>query len=534
MGGAFGVGPVIRQETSVIRRGDALTSPITNRARRAGRAAEPPPRAAEETDRLMLFSSPLFLFLFLPLVLAMFFLARGTGRNMVLLVASLGFYAWGEGRYVLVMAAIIAVNYAAARRLEWLPSPARKRFLLAATIAVDLIGLIAFKYANFLVDNVDSMLGVFGSYQIHLGPVHLPLGISFFTFHAISYLVDIHRGQARAGGPLTFALYMTFFPHSIAGPIVRYGDIAGQLVDPAITTEAFARGVRRFVIGLAKKMLIANPVATVAEAVFQAPTSDLTASVAWLGVVSYTLQIYFDFSGYSDMAIGLAAMFGIDFRENFDRPYIARSVTEFWRRWHISLSTWFRDYVYIPLGGNRRGPLRTYANLLIVFALCGMWHGASWNFLVWGLFHGVLLVAERMGLGRWLERQSPVVGHVQTMLAVMIGWVFFRAESVGEAFGILRSMAGFGTGTGVEYHPSVYLDPLVMLAMTAGVIGSMPVAAWMVRARERMVETAWVSLRPVLRGTLDMIELGSLGLMFLASSMFLAAGTHNPFIYFRF
>ena len=482
----------------------------------------------------MLFSSPLFLFLFLPLVLATYFLARGAGRNAVLLVASLGFYAWGEGRYVLVMVAIIAVNYAAARRLEWLPSPARKRFLLAATIAVNLIGLIAFKYTNFLVDNVDSMLGLFGSYQIHLGPVHLPLGISFFTFHAISYLVDIHRGQARAGGPVEFALYMTFFPHSIAGPIVRYGDIAGQLVDRVITTEEFARGVRRFVVGLAKKMLIANQVATVAEAVFQAPTGELTASVAWLGVACYTLQIYFDFSGYSDMAIGLAAMFGIDFRENFDRPYIARSVTEFWRRWHISLSTWFRDYVYIPLGGNRRGPLRTYANLVIVFALCGMWHGPSWNFLVWGLFHGGLLVVERMGLGRWLERRSSVVGHVQTMLAVMVGWVFFRAETMGEALGILRAMAGFGTGTGVEYHPSVYLDPLVVLAMAAGVIGSMPVGAWMVRARDRVVETDWVVLRLILRGTFDLVELGALGLLFLASSMFLAAGTHNPFIYFRF
>ncbi len=482
----------------------------------------------------MLFSSPLFLFLFLPLVLAMYFLARGAGRNAVLLVASLGFYAWGEGRYVLVMAAIITVNYAAARRLEWLPSPARKRFLLGATIALNLIGLIAFKYTNFLVDNVDSMLGLFGSYQIHLGPVHLPLGISFFTFHAISYLVDIYRGQARAGGPIEFALYMTFFPHSIAGPIVRYGDIAGQLVDRVITTEEFARGVRRFVVGLAKKMLIANQVATVAEAVFQAPTGELTASVAWLGVACYTLQIYFDFSGYSDMAIGLAAMFGIDFRENFDRPYIARSVTEFWRRWHISLSTWFRDYVYIPLGGNRRGPLRTYANLVIVFALCGMWHGPSWNFLVWGLFHGGLLVAERMGLGRWLERRPPMVGHVQTMLAVMVGWVFFRAETMGEALGILRAMAGFGTGTGVEYHPSVYLDPLVVLAMAAGVIGSMPVGAWMVRARDRVVETDWVVLRPILRGTFDVLELGALGLMFLTSSMFLAAGTHNPFIYFRF
>ncbi len=375
----------------------------------------------------MLFSSPIFLFLFLPILVSLYFLVPRGLRNPVLLLASLIFYAWGEGLYVLVMLAIIAVNYALGRLQDQAEGARLRRAILAAGIAVNLGVLISFKYANFLVANLDALLTALGLPAIHLPPVHLPLGISFFTFHAISYIVDISRRQVQPGRPLNFALYMTIFPHSIAGPIVRYSDVADQIRDRSVTMNGFAEGARRFILGLAKKMLIANTLSQVADKVFGLPAGELTAGLSWLGVACYTLQIYFDFSGYSDMAIGLAKLFGIDFLENFDHPYVSRSVTEFWRRWHISLSTWFRDYVYIPLGGNRRGPLRLYANLLVVFCLCGMWHGASWNFLVWGLFHGGLLVVERLGYGRRLQTRPAPLRHAYTMLLVMVGWVFFRA-----------------------------------------------------------------------------------------------------------
>ena len=266
--------------------------------------------------------------------------------------------------------------------------------------------------------------------------MHLPLGISFFTFHAISYVIDIHRHKTQGGKPLDFALYMTLFPHSIAGPIVRYGDIAGQIAHRVVTTAGFAEGIRRFIIGLAKKMLVANTVAVAADAIFALPGRELNFSLAWLGVACYTLQIYFDFSGYSDMAIGLAKLFGIDFLENFNYPYAARSITEFWRRWHISLSSWFRDYLYIPLGGNRCGRVRNYVNLVTVFFLCGLWHGASWTFAAWGLFHGAFLVLERMKAGRMIDSLWSPVRHLYTLLVVSVGWVLFRADTVPQADGV--------------------------------------------------------------------------------------------------
>ena len=275
--------------------------------------------------------------------------------------------------------------------------------------------------------------------------MHLPLGISFFTFHALSYVIDIHRRKSAGGKPLDFALYMTLFPHSIAGPIVRYGDIAGQIAHRVVTTAGFAEGIRRFIIGLAKKMLVANTVAVAADAIFALPGGELNFSLAWLGVACYTLQIYFDFSGYSDMAIGLAKLFGIDFLENFNYPYAARSITEFWRRWHISLSSWFRDYLYIPLGGNRCCPVRNYANLVTVFFLCGLWHGASWTFAAWGLFHGAFLVLERMKAGRVIESLWSPVRHVYTLLVVSVGWVLFRADTMPQA-------AAVSEGDGRPWH----------------------------------------------------------------------------------
>jgi alginate O-acetyltransferase complex protein AlgI len=423
----------------------------------------------------MLFSSPLFLFLYLPVLLGFYWLAGPKLRNPLLVAASLFFYMWGEGTYVLVMVAIIAINHLLGGWVHGLAGRRSARVAVGVAVSVNLGLLIAFKYANFLVDQVNLILTTLQIPPVRLDPVHLPLGIFFFTFHALSYVIDIARNNVQPGKPLSFTLYMTFFPHAIAGPILRYGDIAAQLEERSVTIAEFAEGVRRFILGLAKKMLVANTVAVTADAIFALPTGELTFGLAWLGVACYTLQIYFDFSGYSDIAIGLAKLFGIDFRENFDYPYTARSIAEFWRRWHISLSTWFRGYLYIPPGGNRRGPVRTYANLVAVFALCGLWHGPSWTFAVWGLFHGAFLVLERMGLGRMLESRRAVIRQVYAMLVVAVGWVLFRAATLSQACGILGAMAGLGHGRGREFHPWLYLDAQLVLALIAGILGSAPV-----------------------------------------------------------
>jgi alginate O-acetyltransferase complex protein AlgI len=356
----------------------------------------------------------------------------------------------------------------------------------------------------------------------------LPLGISFYTFHALSYLVDVSRRAADGQrDPAAMGLYIVFFPQLIAGPIIRYKDIADQLVHRAVTREAFALAIQRFVIGLAKKMLIANTLAGPADAIFALPTAELTVGLAWLGIVCYTLQIYFDFSGYSDMAIGLALLFGFRFPENFNYPYVARSLTEFWRRWHISLSTWFRDYVYVPLGGNRRGAARTFLNLWIVFFLCGLWHGAAWTFVAWGLYHGSFLVVERLGAGRWLERLWAPARHAYAMLAVMVGWVFFRAESLHQAAGYLAAMSGFAAGSGLEQHVGLQLNTVVALALAAGVTGSAPVLPRLGRWSEGI---SALNLRLVV----EVGRIAGLVLLLVASAMLMAAGTYNPFIYFRF
>ncbi|MGP0064188.1 MAG: MBOAT family O-acyltransferase [Isosphaeraceae bacterium] len=482
----------------------------------------------------MLFSSPLFLFLFLPTLLGIYFIVGPRFRNSLLLLASLLFYTWGEGSYVLVMLAIIAVNYGLGRLLQALPEGRFSRLALAMAVVVNLGLLIAFKYSNFLVDQLNVALVLLRMPTVTLQPVHLPLGISFFTFHALSYVIDIARRNVHAGRPLDFAVYMTLFPHAIAGPIVRYGDIAAQIRERVVTSAEFAEGIRRFILGLAKKVLIANTAALTADAIFALPVDELTFGLSWLGIACYTLQIYFDFSGYSDMAIGLAKLFGIDFLENFNYPYAARSVSEFWRRWHISLSTWFRDYLYIPLGGNRRGPLRTYLNLLVVFFLCGLWHGASWTFAAWGLFHGAFLVLERSRLGRVVDSLWAPARHVYTLLVVMVGWILFRADNTPQALAFMKAMVGLGRGTGLSYHIELYLDTQLILALIAGALGSAPLLPALTRFRDEWLSLASRPVRSALRNGLAVVELASLSLLLLSSAMLLAAGTYNPFIYFRF
>ncbi len=482
----------------------------------------------------MVFSSPIFLFVFLPLCLGLYLLSPRMLRNALLLTLSLFFYAWGEQGYVLVLLGSIVCNYGFGRWVEGRQERRSGKWVVGAAVVFNLGLLAVFKYANFFVDNFNVLLARLHYVPWHLEPIHLPLGISFFTFHALSYVMDVYRRQVRAlRSVVDFALYIAFFPQSIAGPIVRYHDVAEQLQGRVHSEEGFAHGARQFILGLAKKMLLANTLAVPADAIFGLPSSALTCGLAWLGAACYTLQIYFDFSGYSDMAIGLARLFGFAFRPNFHYPYIASSVTEFWRRWHISLSSWFRDYLYIPLGGNRGGRARTYANLVTVFLLCGLWHGASWTFIAWGLYHGTFLVLERLGLQRRLERLPALLQHAYTLGVVVIGWVLFRAKSFAAAAGMLGAMVGLADGSAVEYLPAAFLRGDVMVALLAGALLCLPILPALAQLQASLRRAC-----PRQASTVDAIAsawtVAGLAVLALGCAMLLAGGTHNPFIYFNF
>jgi len=476
----------------------------------------------------MVFASPLFLFLFLPLTLAAYFVAPRAWRNGVLLVASLAFYAWGEAPYVALVLASVAFNGVMGMRIADATDPRARKRRLALAVAGNLGTLAVFKYANFAAANVNAIAPVFGVGPLAWAAIPLPLGISFFTFHAISYVVDVYKRNADAQRSLpTFALYILLFPQLIAGPIIRWRDIAAQLVTRESRLADFAYGVRRFILGLGKKTLIANTLGRTADAIFALPAAEVTAPVAWLGLACYTLQIYFDFSGYSDMAIGLMRMLGFRILENFNYPYVARSIREFWRRWHISLSNWFRDYLYIPLGGNQRGAWRAYRNLVVVFLLCGLWHGASWPFVLWGAWHGAFLVAERAGLARVLGR-SGHVAHAYALAAIMGGWVLFRCETLAHAIGYYAALAGLGTASPALHPLGQYLDALVASTLVVAVLFATPLAPRVGLWRDK------AATRGAIGAIVQGADVAWLALVLAASVALLAAGTYNPFIYFRF
>jgi alginate O-acetyltransferase complex protein AlgI len=477
----------------------------------------------------MVFASPIFLLLFLPLTLAAYMLARGRAKNLVLLGASVVFYLWGEGRFLALLLASVLANWAFGRAIASSEDQRVRRRWLVSAVAVNLAALGFFKYTDFALNNLNELALEIGMAAVPLAALPLPLGISFFTFHAISYVVDVYKRNAEAEPRLpVFALYIMLFPQLIAGPIIRWRDIAAQLPRRETRLADFAYGVRRFVLGLGKKVLIANTLGRVADAAFDVPASELNAPLAWLGLVCYTLQIYFDFSGYSDMAIGLMRMFGFRILENFNYPYISQSVREFWRRWHISLSNWFRDYLYIPLGGNRRGVLRGYANLVIVFLLCGLWHGASWPFVLWGTWHGLFLVAERAGLERVLERIGAL-RHLYALAAIVGGWVLFRCDTLAHAAGYYRALFGLATADPMLHPVAQWLDGLTIFTLVVAVIGSMPVARVVAEWRDR------AALAASRTGTAALsLDVAWLGFVFIGAAAFLAAGTYNPFIYFRF
>jgi alginate O-acetyltransferase complex protein AlgI len=480
----------------------------------------------------VLFTEPSFLFLFLPLLLCVYFLPWKGHRNWLLLVASVIFYARGGGNFTWLIAGSIVFNYYAALAVDRRRGTRAGTWLLRATITANLLVLGVFKYANFIGDNVNLLLTASGAAALPLPRLLLPIGISFFTFHAISYVVDVYRRDAVAQKhPVEAALYLLLFPQLIAGPIIRYRQIASQLGQRVVSLDDFAYGIRRFIVGLGKKMLLANAAAGPADQIFAMPAAQLDAGHAWLGVACYTLQIYFDFSGYSDMAIGLGAMFGFRFPENFNYPYIATSVQDFWRRWHMSLSAWFRDYVYVPLGGNRVSTGRLYVNLVTVFFLCGLWHGASWTFVIWGLFHGLFLVLERVGLARFVAALPLPGQHLYTLLVVMIGWVFFRAESLASAIAFLQAMCGAGAGQPTPYTVGWYLTPELLLAGTVGIVAATPIVPMLARHFASADDS---EARRVIGWAPSLASIVALLLILAASVMLSAAHTYNPFIYFRF
>ena len=462
----------------------------------------------------MIFSSIPFLYYFLPCVLLAFYLMPKAGRNGVLLLFSLLFYAWGEPRYLVVMLAATVLGYGFGLAIERFPKA--KKGILIASVASSLSFLLCFKYADFFLENLGALTGR----PIALLKLSLPVGISFYTFQILSYTIDVYRGQAAAQKNLIdLACYVTFFPQLIAGPIVRYTDIARQLRCRDYSLAQFREGTRRFLIGLGKKVLLANLLGEICAAWRQ--TTDASVLFAWLYAVSFTLHIYFDFSGYSDMAIGLGRLFGFRFPENFQYPYISRSITEFWRRWHISLGTWFRDYVYIPLGGNRKGKPRQFLNIFIVWMLTGFWHGAAWNFLFWGLWFAVLLIIEKTFLLRHLEK-SRVLGRFYVLLAVIFSFVLFDASGLSAALVCITQLLGLG-GLPLSSPQAAYLLGSNALLLTAAMVGATPAPKIAAQAIARRWPRVCALLEPVM-----------LVLLLLLCTAFLVDGSYNPFLYFRF
>lgn len=465
----------------------------------------------------MVFSSVTFLFYFLPLFLALYFLLPW--RNIVLLSASLIFYAWGEIEFVFLLILSICLNFFAALAIDRATSQETRKWRLLFGLSINLALLGYFKYADFVWS------GIFG---LDKEPTHLPLGISFFTFQAVSYLIDVYRRQITAEGSIvTLGTYIAMFPQLVAGPIVRFQSIVHELHGRQLSLDKAVLGFRIFSIGLAQKVLIANTVAGPADYAFALSDDRLWAGIAWLGAISYTFQIYFDFAGYSNMAIGLGLVMGLTLPQNFNYPYISKSITEFWRRWHISLSTWFRDYVYIPLGGNRMGPKRTYFNLLVVFVLCGFWHGAAWTFLFWGLYQGAFLVLERLGWGAVLDQLWAPLRHLYVGLVVVFGWVLFRSETFEGALGYAAAMLGWGQGQAALEPLGAQLQPAVIAALVIAVFWSTPVFRNLLADLEAQEARGTISPPRWMDGVTGI-------LLFGVSLSVVSLGGYDPFIYFRF
>ncbi len=469
----------------------------------------------------MVFSSLTFLFVFLPLVLLTTYVCPKTARNYVLLAWSLLFYAWGGPSYLFIMIGSIALNYLFGLGIAATNRPVIRRVLLGLCVAANLGALGYFKYFDFFAENLNM---VFSTELIAVRDIVLPIGISFYTFQAMSYVIDLYRGEVTVQkNPFRLALYIAFFPQLIAGPIVNYGDICESLATRSVTMADFAYGIQRFLFGLGKKAILANGLGAVADKILVVEPSRLPFWILWLGAVVYAFQIYYDFSGYSDMAIGLGRMFGFQFLENFNYPYLSLSVSEFWRRWHISLTSWFRSYLYIPLGGNRKGRARTLFNVMLVFFLTGLWHGANWQFIAFGLWHGLFMVLERAFLGRWLDRCTHAVRWAYMSVVVLVGWVLFSCHGLSYGISALWGMARFSTGNGA-YTLGQFLNPHTVVLLAAAVLLCGPLQSWVPRLRSALYDNRRMSWGIV----------AALGAVLFLSVLSLTANTYNPFIYFRF
>ena len=500
----------------------------------------------------MVFSTIIFLCVFLPIVIIGYYLVPKPAKNMFLLICSLFFYAWGEPVYVLIMLASIAYNYLFGM---FIANTRQDKLWMIISVVVNLLVLGVFKYSGFFIENIDKVI----PNLLHVPDIALPIGISFYTFQGMSYCIDVYRDKEMVQkNPVNLALYIAMFPQLIAGPIVRYSDIRTELTGRSHNAEMFSEGAGRFIIGLSKKAILANTLGAVATNIMSEDLQTMGAGAAWIGAIFYTLQIYFDFSGYSDMAIGLGKIFGFHFSENFNYPYISKSIREFWRRWHISLSSWFRDYLYIPLGGSRRG--NVYLHLLIVFLATGIWHGAAWGFVLWGLWHGFFIIAERVvsnhknnGSKTKSGIQGPacikkILGWIYTMLVVVVGWVLFALVSVRKTVQYLMVMFGLQKNAFVAYSPSYYLDKKTICIFVIALLACVPwKQVWRKwagndKAENEKIENEKIGNDKLRKGnrTLTQTPVGMIGqkivllLLLVLCFVFIITGSYNPFIYFRF
>jgi len=468
----------------------------------------------------LVFSSLVFIFAFLPLTILIYYISPKHLRNLVLLIASLIFYAWGEPLYILLMIFTTVFDYTCGLLIEKYKGKKRtSKGIFIVSIIVNLGMLGFFKYSGFIVENINKIFNL--SLNSHNLP--LPLGISFYTFQTMSYVIDVYLDKVPVQkNIISFGTYVTMFPQLVAGPIVRYSDVCNEIDNRNESIYLFGEGAELFIIGLAKKVLLANNIGALWKTIKATPIDKLSTLSAWIGIIAFTFQIYFDFSGYSDMALGLGKMFGFHFPENFNYPYISKSVTEFWRRWHISLGAWFREYVYIPLGGNREGRLKQYRNIFIVWFLTGLWHGASWNFVLWGLYFGVLVTLEKIFLLKWLDKKPKFIGHIYTLIVVIVGWVIFEFQDVSQVTLFIKTMFGFGGNPAYDSNSIYYLYtnalPFIILA-----ICSTPLIKNIVSKIEMKQKAGFSIAMPVIY----------MVIMFVCTA-YLVNESYNPFLYFRF
>lgn len=473
----------------------------------------------------MIFSSLLFLFRFLPAVLLLYYIVPRPMRNLVLFLFSLLFYAWGEPVYIVLMLVSILVSYTGGiivdkMKKQGRPGAAKAALIVSSVVSLSLLGF--FKYADFMIGTVNSITGA----GFDLLEIALPIGISFYTFQTMSYTIDVYRGEAKVQkNIISFGAYVVMFPQLIAGPIVQYKTIDEQLRSRRETAGEFAHGIHRFMIGLGKKVLLANNAGVLWDTIRAMTVSEVPVLTAWMGLIAYSFQLYFDFSAYSDMAIGLGHMFGFRFLENFNYPYISKSITEFWRRWHISLGTWFRDYVYIPLGGNRVNAWRHIRNIFVVWLLTGIWHGADWNFMIWGIYYGVLLLLEKFVLGRWLKKLPIVLQHIYCLFFVLIGWNLFVFDDMGAGIRYLQALFG-GYGQGIWNQETIYLlynNVILLIILTLGsTMLPKKIGMWLCGKLQNheVIITVVTNLFYVM--------------IFFLSVAWLVDASYNPFLYFRF